>query len=108
VPSALPATPALESSPTSIKGDDVEAAVAPGRMLKSAYISHGVIPTLMDLFFEFPDNDFLHYLVYDVVQQVLSGRLQPGLNRDLVLEMICKGDLVTRVLKTAVTGEIDK
>lgn len=104
--SAAPATPIPQPSEVEDKEDD--AIIAPGRMLKSAYIEHGVIPTMMDLFFEFPNNDFLHYLVYDVVQQVLSGRLQPGLNRDLVVEMICKGDLVTRVLKTAVQGEIDK
>ena len=110
VGSTAPPSVGSEKIPThaSRRRDNEDAAVAPGRLLKSAYITHGVIPTLMDLFFQYPDNDFLHYLVYDVVQQVLSGRLAPGLNRDLVIEMIRKGDLVTRVLRSAVMGEMAK
>ncbi|WVR09507.1 hypothetical protein IAU60_006575 [Kwoniella sp. DSM 27419] len=79
----------------------VKAAVnlAPGDRLKKIYATHRVIPTVVDLFFEYPNNDFMHHVVYDILQQILNGRLGPGPNRDLALELIKEARLVERVLE---------
>ncbi|WWC90494.1 uncharacterized protein L201_005430 [Kwoniella dendrophila CBS 6074] len=72
---------------------------APGDKLKKQYIQNSVIPTVVELFFEYPNNDFMHHVVYDLLQQILNGRLNPGgLNSQLVIELIVKAKLVERVL----------
>jgi hypothetical protein len=54
-----------------------------------------------DLFFRFPWNNFLHNVVYDLVQQIFNGKLDPGPSRDLCLSIFCEGEgLVNRVLDT--------
>lgn len=69
-----------------------------GDKLKSVYIQHRVLPALVDLFFEYPANNFLHHVVYDLLQQVLNGRLGPGLNRELAIELIREAKLIERIL----------
>ncbi|WRT68522.1 uncharacterized protein IL334_005499 [Kwoniella shivajii] len=72
---------------------------APGDRLKRQYIINSVIPTVVNLFFEYPNNDFMHHVVYDILQQILNGRLGPGLNSELVVELIVKAKLVERVIE---------
>lgn len=43
--------------------------------------------TWQDFFFRFPWNNFLHNVVYDVVQQVFNGTLERGHNRTLALDL---------------------
>nr|XP_019011578.1 uncharacterized protein I206_03680 [Kwoniella pini CBS 10737]OCF50359.1 hypothetical protein I206_03680 [Kwoniella pini CBS 10737] len=71
---------------------------APGDKLKKQYINNSVIPDVIRLFFDYPNNDFMHHVVYDILQQILNGRLGPGLNSELVVELIVKAELVERVL----------
>lgn len=71
----------------------------PGERLKQVYLQYRVVPTLIDMFFDYASNDFLHHVVYDMLQQILNGKLTPGPNRQLVEEMICEAKLVERVLK---------
>lgn len=40
-----------------------------------------------DFFFRFPWNNFLHNVVYDVVQQVFNGTLERGYNRTLAFDL---------------------
>jgi SIT4-associating protein SAP185/190 len=75
-----------------------EDVLASGDKFKQMYIQHRVLPTVVDLFFEYPNNDFLHHVVYDLFQQILNGRLGPGLNRELVIELIREARLIERVL----------
>ncbi|WVQ95068.1 hypothetical protein IAU59_002160 [Kwoniella sp. CBS 9459] len=89
--SRIPSVP----SPLTIK---VDPPFAPGDRLKSMYVAHHVIPTVVNLFFDYPNNDFMHHVVYDILQQILNGRLGPGLNRELVVELIQEARLVERVL----------
>ncbi|WWD19174.1 hypothetical protein CI109_103632 [Kwoniella shandongensis] len=79
-------------------GDSSLAVLAPGDKLKQRYLDHDVIPTVVNLFFEYPNNDFMHHVVYDILQQILNGRLGPGLNRELVVELLSKAKLVERIL----------
>lgn len=73
----------------------------PGVRLKRVYLQHRVIPALIDMFFEHASNDFLHHVVYDMLQQILNAKHDiPGLpNRDLAIEMMCGARIVERVLE---------
>lgn len=82
--------------PPRIDTDDTEMSL--GDRLKSKYLQYSVIPTIVDLFFEYPHNDFAHHVIYDLLQQILNGRLGPGLNRELVIEMIKEARLIERIL----------
>jgi SIT4-associating protein SAP185/190 len=42
---------------------------------------------IQDFFFRFPWNNFLHNVVYDVVQQVFNGTLDRGHNRTLAFDL---------------------
>ena len=42
---------------------------------------------LQDFFFRFPWNNFLHNVVYDVVQQVFNGSLDRGFNRTVAFNL---------------------
>lgn len=69
-----------------------------GERLKQQFINYRVLPTLMDLFFEHSNNNFLHHLVYDILQQILNGQLERGYNRELVVDLFQRAKLVDRVL----------
>ncbi|KAF2860126.1 SAPS-domain-containing protein [Piedraia hortae CBS 480.64] len=58
-----------------------------GDFLKMQFVKHHVVPTILDFFFRFPWNNFLHNVVYDVVQQVFNGPLDRGFNRTLAYEL---------------------
>jgi hypothetical protein len=94
---SLPETSATEFSsiPSS---SPLLSSLAPGDLLKQQFIDHNLLPTLLDLFFAFPLNNFLHNVVYDILQQVLSGSLDPGLNRDLIVSLFDKGRLIEQIL----------
>jgi SIT4-associating protein SAP185/190 len=99
------ATPSISSipdttptPPANTRTAPIDTPLAPGDQLKQMYITHLVLPTVVDLFFEYPNNDFMHHVVYDLLQQILNGRLGPGLNRELVIELINGARLVERIL----------
>lgn len=86
-----------------------------GDLLKLRFVEHQVVPTILDFFFRFPWNNFLHNVVYDVVQQVFNGTLDRGYNRSLAFDLFTAvpaetadgkeisgiantGDITTRIL----------
>ncbi|KAI9607379.1 hypothetical protein H4Q26_005898 [Puccinia striiformis f. sp. tritici PST-130] len=42
--------------------------------MKSLFLKHKVLDSCFDLFFEFPWNNFLHNVIYDLVQQTLNAK----------------------------------
>ncbi|KAF9915210.1 hypothetical protein BX616_006660 [Lobosporangium transversale] len=101
------------SNPT---GEDVLIPV--GDFLKLQFVDHRIIPTCFDLFFQFPWNNFLHTVVYDMVHQVfhrpmgdigrpdIDGTYIPpksdhditeGWNRRLTVSMFRDGQLTKRI-----------
>ncbi|KAK5114401.1 hypothetical protein LTR85_010223 [Meristemomyces frigidus] len=58
-----------------------------GDFLKIQFVEHRVVPTILDFFFRFPWNNFLHNVVYDVVQQVFNGTLDRGYNRAVAFDL---------------------
>ena len=51
-----------------------------------------------DFFFRFPWNNFLHNVVYDVVQQVFNGPMDRGFNRNLAIDLFETGRITDRVV----------
>lgn len=58
-----------------------------GDMLKIKFVECQVVPTILDFFFRFAWNNFLHNVVYDVVQQVFNGTLDRGYNRTIAFDL---------------------
>ncbi|KAF2221920.1 SIT4 phosphatase-associated protein-domain-containing protein [Elsinoe ampelina] len=86
---------------------DVDGRPVCGDYLKMQFVEHQVVPTILDFFFRFPWNNFLHNVVYDVVQQVFNGTLERGYNRTLAQDLfatskcsalLSKDDVTTRIL----------
>lgn len=51
-----------------------------------------------NLFFEYPLNNFLHNVVYDIIQQMLNGRITAGFNRELIIDLFNEARLIRRIL----------
>ncbi|KAG0279590.1 hypothetical protein BGZ95_000788 [Linnemannia exigua] len=89
-----------------------------GDFLKMQFVDHRIIPTCFDLFFQFPWNNFLHTVVYDMVHQVfhrpmgdigrpdMNGTYIPpkadqgiseGWNRRLTISIFKDGQLTKRI-----------
>ncbi|KAF2770588.1 SAPS-domain-containing protein [Teratosphaeria nubilosa] len=66
---------------------EVDGSPVVGDLLKIKFVEHHVVPTILDFFFRFPWNNFLHNVVYDVVQQVFNGMLDRGYNRSIALDL---------------------
>ncbi|EJD53175.1 SAPS-domain-containing protein [Auricularia subglabra TFB-10046 SS5] len=69
-----------------------------GDVVKQRFIDLNVISTMVELFFKFPWNNFLHNVVYDFVHQILTGRVDKGLNRDLTIALFRDAHLVPRIV----------
>lgn len=54
---------------------------------------------LQDFFFRFPWNNFLHNVVYDVVQQVFNGQMDRGYNRSLAIDLFETGRITERIIE---------
>lgn len=71
----------------------------PGSKLKRMFLDLEILPTLLDLFFEFRWNNFLHSAVYDVIHQILTGNIESGLNRELVISLFRDARLMRRIVE---------
>ncbi|RKF78595.1 SIT4-associating protein [Golovinomyces cichoracearum] len=69
-----------------------------GDFLKMQFLEYNVIPTILDFFFRFPWNNFLHNVVYDVVQQVFNGPMERGFNRSLAFDLFETGNITMRIV----------
>ncbi|KAA8575168.1 hypothetical protein EYC84_004369 [Monilinia fructicola] len=71
---------------------EVTGAPVVGDYLKMQFVEH------KDFFFRFPWNNFLHNVVYDVVQQVFNGPMDRGYNRSLAIDLFETGDITMRIV----------
>ena len=88
--------PRLSGPPSPI--DDSKEYVV-GDLLKKNFLECGILPCLLDLFFEYPWNNFLHNVVYDILQQCFNGRMDVGLNRKLTVAVFDQGHLTARIVE---------
>ncbi|KAL9069779.1 MAG: hypothetical protein Q9157_006044 [Trypethelium eluteriae] len=78
---------------------DVGGSPVVGDYLKIQFVEHKVVPTILDFFFRFPWNNFLHNVVYDVVQQVFNGSMDRGYNRALAIDLFATGRITERIIE---------
>lgn len=64
-----------------------------GDKLKIALYDNQVIIYILNMFFRFPWNNFLHNVVFDIVQQVLNGPMTSGFNRYLGIDLFDRGHI---------------
>jgi SIT4-associating protein SAP185/190 len=53
---------------------------------------------MQSFFFRFPWNNFLHNVVYDVVQQVFNGPMDRGFNRSLAIDLFESGQITELII----------
>ncbi|KAJ7481056.1 SIT4 phosphatase-associated protein-domain-containing protein, partial [Mycena galericulata] len=70
-----------------------------GEMLKRRFVDLNIAATLLDLFFEFPWNNFLHSSVYDFIHQILTGNVDGGLGRELAVALFRDARLMHRIVE---------
>ena len=54
--------------------------------------------SIQQLFFAYPWNNFLHNVVYDILQQFFNGRMNAGHNEKLTLSVFTDGELCSRIV----------
>lgn len=73
-----------------------------GMRLKRRFITNKILDTCLDLFFDYPWNNFLHNVVYDIVQQTFNGKFSgPGseANVELARSVFESSHIVERILE---------
>ncbi|KAF3912075.1 hypothetical protein ABW21_db0202871 [Orbilia brochopaga] len=78
---------------------DIDGRPLVGDYLKMMFVQHQVVPTILDFFFRFPWNNFLHNVVYDVVQQVFNGPMDRGFNKHLAIDLFIRGRITNRIVE---------
>ncbi|KDR73731.1 hypothetical protein GALMADRAFT_251541 [Galerina marginata CBS 339.88] len=84
-----------------------ETLLAMGEQLKIRWLDQNVLPTMIDLFFEYPWNNFLHSAVYDVVHQVMMGSTKPGYNRELIISFFRDARILHRIVEGQNQSDIE-
>jgi SIT4-associating protein SAP185/190 len=64
-----------------------------GDQLKLSLADNNCITTILNMFFKFPWNNFLHNVVFDIVQQILNGPMHDGFNKFLAIDLFGQGHL---------------
>ncbi|GMM33261.1 Sap190 protein [Saccharomycopsis crataegensis] len=72
-----------------------------GDQLKIALQDSNIILIIIDFFFKFPWNNFLHNVVYDIIQQILNGSIDVGFNKYLIINLFLKqrGFILEKILR---------
>ena len=70
-----------------------------GDYLKMQFVEARVLPSVVDLFFAHPWNNFLHNVVYDILTQVLNGPMDRGFNRQLAIDLFTTGQLTEKIIE---------
>ncbi|KAI5864133.1 SAPS-domain-containing protein [Durotheca rogersii] len=76
-----------------------------GDYLKMQFVEHRVVPTILSFFFRYPWNNFLHNVVYDIVQQVFNGPMDRGYNPTLAISLFEAADITNAVINGQASSE---
>lgn len=69
-----------------------------GDYLKMQFVDHRVVPVILSFFFKYPWNNFLHNVVYDIVQQVFNGPMDRGYNPTLAVSLFEAADITAAII----------
>ncbi|KAI0306658.1 SIT4 phosphatase-associated protein-domain-containing protein [Multifurca ochricompacta] len=78
-----------------------------GERLKHRLLEDNVLTSILDLFFEYPWNNFLHSVVYDLIHQILTGRVDGGANRLLAIALFRDARLMERILEGQKLNDVE-
>lgn len=78
---------------------DIRKSPVIGDQLKLALDDNGCISTVFSMLFEFPWNNFLHNVVFDVVQQIFNGSLSEGYNKFLAIHLFTRDHITERIVQ---------
>ncbi|KAI5920856.1 SAPS-domain-containing protein [Camillea tinctor] len=76
-----------------------------GDYLKMQFVEHRVVPTILSFFFTYPWNNFLHNVVYDIVQQVFNGPMDRGFNPTLAISLFEAADITNAIINGQTSSE---
>ncbi|KAH8647109.1 SIT4 phosphatase-associated protein-domain-containing protein [Xylariales sp. PMI_506] len=76
-----------------------------GDYLKIQFVEHRVVPTILSFFFKYPWNNFLHNVVYDIVQQVFNGPMDRGYNPTLAISLFEAADVTNAIINGQTASE---
>ncbi|EGW29852.1 uncharacterized protein SPAPADRAFT_157951 [Spathaspora passalidarum NRRL Y-27907] len=68
-----------------------------GDLVKISVFDTQIISNILSMFFRFPWNNFLHNVVFDIVQQVLNGSMDIGFNKFLAIDLFVNGDIINKI-----------
>ncbi|KAI3392517.1 hypothetical protein diail_5558 [Diaporthe ilicicola] len=69
-----------------------------GDYLKMQFVEYAIVPTILSFFFKYPWNNFLHNVVYDIVQQVFNGPMDRGFNPTLAISLFESADVTSQII----------
>ncbi len=70
-----------------------------GDSYKIALTDLNMIPTILDFFFLFPFNNFIHNVVFDIIQQIINARFDiGGYNKFLAIDLFTVSHITTRIV----------
>ncbi|KAK3496262.1 SIT4 phosphatase-associated protein-domain-containing protein [Neurospora crassa] len=76
-----------------------------GDYLKMQFVEYKVVPTILSFFFSYPWNNFLHNVVYDIVQQVFNGPMKDSYNHKLAISLFETADITNQIIGGQLTSE---
>ncbi|CCC67508.1 hypothetical protein NCAS_0A09500 [Naumovozyma castellii] len=69
-----------------------------GDVLKTLLYDTGIVVNIVKMFFQFPWNNFLHNVVFDIIQQIFNGPLKTGYNIFLLKDLLTRAHLTQLLL----------
>ena len=70
-----------------------------GDLLKMSLLDTQIITTIVEMFFHFSWNNFLHNVVFDIIQQIFNGPLKAGFNRFLIKDLLTNTELTKLIIE---------
>jgi SIT4-associating protein SAP185/190 len=95
-----------DSEDETVVGDYLKIMFVKNKVVSTILVSQVCPPTLVppliflqSFFFRFPWNNFLHNVVYDVIQQVFNGPMERGYNRNLAIDLFETGNITEQIVE---------
>lgn len=84
---------------TNLTEEQIRANPVVGDFLKISLFDTQIISNILSMFFKFPWNNFLHNVVFDIVQQVLNGSMDIGFNKFMAIDLFHLGDITNKIIE---------
>ena len=101
----LPTNAEAEAEEETVVGDYLKMMFVENRVVSTILVSNFQLPmyfsmliSLQSFFFRFPWNNFLHNVVYDVIQQVFNGPMERGYNRTVAIDLFETGNITDQIV----------